>query len=473
MMPVSEQEPPRPLPSERYRGRRYPLPAVPRVLGSFRADALVSLSALLHYTFGVAVQELGPSARWPYHRTVPSARCLYPTQLRCWIPPTAGLPGGCYSYDPAHHALVPVRAGEVLDELGTSVGADLTGAACVLVLTSVFARTAARYGSYAYRLCTQEAGMVAGNALLVAGVLGWQGHVHHHFRAAVLDRLLGIPWPDESVMSLVALYPWRAGQRRRLVDRPETTDPAWSPIVAVTSAPTLDRATCAELLEIDRASRDWASPARLAVEHEPLSPAPDPADYELAQALRRRWSGSPTLAPIAKPLPRKVIDRIVRHARDAHGSDVVPEGAPPPVDCYLWLNAVEGTEPGVYLLRGNELHWSGSAAPLAEAVPTTNVDHRAANALVYLVVDAAAGTRVLGDRSFRILHHEAGIVAQRICVTAAAESLVARVHNGYPAGPVAQALGLPPGQEPVFQIMLGAARPGDVYRMPIHHDESW
>ncbi len=480
---------------------RHPLPPVPRVLGdlwssfhAFRAavpDAgpppryrldPAGVSALLHHTFGIAVQELGPAARWPYHRSVPSARCLFPTELRCWLPPTAELPAGVYSYDPGHHALVLVRRGDLLDEFGAAVSADLAGAACVLVLTSVFARTAARYGSYAYRLCTQEAGLVAGNALLVAGALGLQGHVHHHFHADDLDRLLGIPWPDESVMSIVALYAWPGTRRRRLrTHRAMSVGSAAAVRTAATPpavvAP-LDRIRCAELVEIDTASRAQIVAARLAVPRDPptpgsAGPASAGSGAELAATLRRRWSGSPTFAPVRRPLPRAAIDRITRYALDAHGSDVVPHGAPPPVDCYVWLLAVDGVEPGVYRLSKGALRRHGPAGPLTAAVPTTNVNHRAATAVVYLVVNAAAGTDALGDRSFRVLHHEAGIVAQRICVTATAEALVARVHNGYPAGPVGRALGLPPGQEAVFQIVLGAGRAGEAYRMPIHRPESW
>jgi SagB-type dehydrogenase family enzyme len=508
--------------------RRHPLPAVPRVLGDPRAsfhtvreaepDAgpparhrldPAGLSALLHHSFGIARQELGPAANWPYHRPVPSARCLFPTEVRCWVPATGEQPEGVYSYDAAHHALAEVRRGDVLDALGAAVSADLRGAACVVVLSSVFARTAWRYGSYAYRLCTQEAGLVAGNVLLVAGALGLQGHVHHRFSAGMLDRLAGVSWPDESVMSVIALYPWHRALRRDVIARPDarwndvagelgygatgglgdgatgglgaprrdvvgsaaSTERAGRDDVQVLAVPPLDRDACAELIEFDAASRANAPATPLPAGDRPVHVAEEPG-ADLAETLRRRWSGSATFAPVRRSLPASAVDRIVRYALDPHGSDVVAAGAPPPVECHLVLLAVQDTEPGVYRLRGGALSRLGPAEPLVAALPTTNVNHRDANVLVYLVVDRAAGTAALGDRSFRVLQQEAGIVAQRICVAAAAEALAARVHNGYPTDRVGAALGLSPGREPVFQIMLGTARPAEVYRIPIHFPES-
>lgn len=465
---------------------RHPLPPAPRIIGNlrssfhaFRAGAPeagpqaprrldpAGVSALLHHTCGIARQELGPRAEWPYHRMVPSARCLFPTELHCWIPSTDGLPGGIHVYDPAHHALVPVRRGDVFDALNDAVAADLDGATCVLALSSVFARTAFRYGSYAYRLCTQEAGLVAGNALLVAGSLGMQGQVHYQFQAEALERLLGVRWPDEGVMSVVAMYPWQGAGRRRVRLLRAPTGPDRIDLAPAAVVPPLDRRECADLIELDAAGRAPGGPALLSTRAEPPPPGDGGPDAELAETLRRRWSGSPTFAPVARSLPSAAINRIARYALDAHGSDVVAEGAAPPVDCYLWMVAVDGAEPGVYQLSGGLLWWHGPADTLAAALPTTNVDHRSANALVYLVVDAVAASDTLGDRSFRILHQEAGIVAQRICVAAATESLAARIHNGYPAGDVGRALGIAPGLEVVFQIVLGTARPGDQYRMPV------
>ena len=121
------------------------------------------LATLLHYSFGLVRHDLGPGS-WPFHRTVASARCFYPTELYLILPAVPARPAGVYYYDPMHHQLVlvrplPSRAEPAPGPLGTAV------------ITSCFGKTAHRYGAYAPRLCAQEAGMVVGSLRLVAAAL--------------------------------------------------------------------------------------------------------------------------------------------------------------------------------------------------------------------------------------------------------------------------------------------------------------
>src|SRR5699024_12194458 len=91
------------------------------------------------------------------------------------------------------------------------------GAKYVLFLTSMFWKNAFRYRHYSYRLCSQEAGLVAGNVLAVAQALGLRTRVHYQFLDEPLSRLLGLSPGTESVMSLITLHPeiGRASCRER------------------------------------------------------------------------------------------------------------------------------------------------------------------------------------------------------------------------------------------------------------------
>lgn len=486
-----------------YRGRpRHPLGEIPYVLGAVRGSrsrewtgGVEGLSALLYYTGGLTRTELGPAARWPYHRAVPSARCLFPTEVYCCIPGGSSIPAGVYAYDPAHHALVSLRQGDHRAVLAEATGADLSGARLVLVLTSIFWRTAFRYGDYAYRLCTQEAGLTAGNALLVAGVLGLRGRIHHRFRDESIARLLGLRRSRESAMSVVALYgsavpdlaPAKACPPGPDLDEPgpDLEDPQ----PEAEKATAIDVRRCAALLEMDAASTAVVNPAA----RPPgtlASPAPrllgglenpaarlpgaldDPAPRlspgpELAHALRRRQSGAPMFIPTLRPVARSTVDRILRHVLEPHASDAVPDGCPPPITCHLWAITVTGLTAGIYRLADGALEPVAGATPQAGATPAPNVYYRTANAVAFLTGDRAAALEAFGDRSFRILNQEAGVVAQRICVMSAAEGLAARIHNGYSAAAVARMMRLPAGHEPLFQIVIGTAAPCERYLMPI------
>ncbi|WAZ24785.1 SagB family peptide dehydrogenase [Streptomyces cinnabarinus] len=462
---------------------RYPLPSPPRTLGppsrglgalgrglgesaGGRVVPTAALhSALLHYTCGVLRTEFGPTARWPYHRAVPSARCFAPVETYLWTPGHDGLPAGVYAYDPAHHALVLLRAGDFRALLGAALGTDLDAAVGALLLSTVFWRTAFRYGAYAYRLCAQEAGLMAGNALMVAGALGVPGQLRHQFLDGVLERLLGVTRPEESVAAVLPLY---AGRGEAVPPCSEAELPV-PPAACRPAAPATGVGALAELVELDAAARltDTAFFARLPHE-EPPTAGPVPAG-ELADLLRRRTSGAPAFHPKPRPVPVEAVLDAVRPAFAPYASDAVPEGSAPPVTAHLWAVDVTGAEAGVHEVTAGGLRYLGPARSVDLGLEAANIDYRTVNAVVFLSVPARRAQVTFGDRGFRVLHHEAGVVAQRLCVLSAGSGLAARIHNGYAAAPLARALRLPPGHEPVFQIALGTPGADERCLMPVPH----
>jgi hypothetical protein len=96
------------------------------------------------------------------------------------------------------------------------------------------------------------------------------------------------------------------------------------------------------------------------------------------------------------------------------------------------------------------------------------VNIAAANLTVFLTVPSQAALDRFGARSFRILNQVAGIAALRVCVMSARSGFSARVHNGYSARMIEELLGLVEGGGSVlFQIPIGASRPGVALRLPV------
>lgn len=167
-------------------------------------DAML-LAQLVFYSYGFSRHYVGLDVEWPFHRMVPSARCLFPTELYLWLPAAPERPAGIYQYDVLHHQLIAIRSGDYRAFLEACLNVPLNDALAVVLISSVFGRTAAQYASFAYRLCTQEAGIVAGNLLLVAQSLGLDAPVCSAFLDAPLNRLIGASVPDESVMVAIPL----------------------------------------------------------------------------------------------------------------------------------------------------------------------------------------------------------------------------------------------------------------------------
>ncbi|MFJ7206130.1 SagB family peptide dehydrogenase [Streptomyces sp. NPDC098789] len=493
-----------------------------------RRDALDgrSLSTLLYWTYGLGRIELGPHAVWPYHRMVASARCFHPVELYLWLArPVDGLPAGCYHYDPAHHALTLLRPGGVPPQVRTATGAGAgTG---LLVASAWFRKSAFRYRDYAYRLCAQEAGMVVGNALLAAGALGLPGRVHHRFDDATVNRALGLDGVEETAFALVdlgAADPW-AGPPEGAAgppgtdgvpepgDRvpepagdtgtgglPEPGDGVVPRIRPVHLAPnSADAGAWAGLTALDLAARmpgpgapidpaDFLLPppgpaGTLTAKSSTTGAGAEPGQLELAAALRVRDSGGRMFLPAGPPPAGADLVAALRYVLEPVPGDHTGAACPPLVDAHVLVVDTAGIAPGWYRLAGppgaaslvramdSDRDGDGDGdgrevvAMLCDRTPAVNSAKAAA--VVFLTADRLAGERWFGARGYRVLHQEAGIVAQRIAVFAAAAGLSARITNGCDDAVVRGALGMDAARVPVFTVVLGRRRPTAQYEPPL------
>jgi hypothetical protein len=111
------------------------------------------------------------------------------------------------------------------------------------------------------------------------------------------------------------------------------------------------------------------------------------------------------------------------------------------------------------------------APSLAATVPAdvSPINFATVNAVVSVVADPATAGGWFGERAYRILNVEAGIVAQRVSVLAAAAGLVARPYNSYRAREVARVVGLAgSGLVPLFQIAIGRPRVTPTWQLPLY-----
>lgn len=448
------------------------------------------LSTLLYYTYGLSRRDEGPGAVWPFHRQVPSARCLFPTELYMWLPQTGEIAAGIYHYDPLHHRLALLRSGDYLEALAAILGTEQDGAQCVLLVSSLFWKTAHKYRDYAYRLCTQEAGMVLGNLLIVSGTLGYRGRVHYQFLDEIGAKLLGFDTSEEQILGAVALF--SADDEVRLRRRKEASTGRGShpdiPPVALEHARAdrsghelgalfkgiVDNSLLHSVKEFAREPQKGDSGTQLQ-EAERIMPPTAPAEccLDLARALRTRNSGNVLFNPVSDPLSSEAFWEIVRYALSPYACDLRECGSEISLSLYAAVFDVDGIQAGVYRIRpghgGLQLVNRGDLSrPLQGAMAVPNINLCASNMVLYITGSYPAASLTFGNRAYRILNMEAGLIAQRICVMSAAFERSARIHNGYDAYTVEEVLRIADrDQTPLFQIAVGSNRPGLQYSLPI------
>lgn len=440
----------------------------------------LTLSTLLYYTFGFSRHDSGSGVRWPFHRLVPSARCFYPTELYLWIPQIDALPAGIYHYDNLHHSLVCLRQGEYRDTFSTLAGADLDDSAAILLISAHFWKNAFRYRNFSYRLCSQEAGLVAGNALLVAGTLGLQGHIHYQFLDRTVNHLLGFQPLEESLFSIIPLYPKHSSptQARLLSTSAEDMLAQIEPISPRYIQPgTLDPQLCSLFVEMDQLSfmestDEFATSSNNTIpacdknEARLLPPPPLNQGLEMAEALHQRHSGDMLFIPLQKPLALEAFWEIIRYSLSPYQHDLCTQEAGLNAQLYIAVNHVEGLPQGLYRLcpTCGALHVVEQRDVTLDTFrihSTSTVSCHTACMVCYIVGNYDALAETHGNRSYRIMNMESGIVAQRLCVMSAAFGLAARCSDSYNMQRCEEFLRLTDQPAlPVFLVAIGYERPG-------------
>lgn len=475
--------PDEPLKFKIYRGRpRRPLTTrVPRKLSRAESFDESALSTLLRYCYGISRQEFDTNGTWPYHRMVASARCLFGVQLYVC------LADGVYHYDAPHHALVQLRGGDHRRLLARATGTSGALPEAVCVLSGLFAKTAYIYRDYAYRLCTQEAGLLAGNIDLVARSMGLRAHVHHQFLDEPVNKLLGLDGDEEPALLVMPLHFTEREIRRDPVAQTaaalaEAIDPIEPAVVhsglrVAQACPTLTEVNRASF-RTDTAAFATAEPVTPGVSGAEPLPLPETGipEANAADVLRNRDSGPGIFRPAASRVDGIELWARLARVRTGVTSDAVPAGVPAPLEIFLTVGDLTGIPSGCYRLdqgtgalhpvnRGDA---GVDAITAIERVTIPGPVFKNMNAIVHLVGDRDWAFDTFGDRGYRVINQEAGLLAHRVCVAAAAQGMSGRVINAYHAEGVRAALGLTEQRHtPVFQILLAGTGPGGRVIVPV------
>lgn len=437
--------------------------------------SLPALSKLLFATNGVtAWAEMVDGSRH-YFRAAPSAGALYPTDLYLLVREHSDMPEGVYYYHVREHALIQVypeglapSGDQIFERLGRACFKDpvASTADLALVATSVFWRSAWRYGDRGYRRCLLDTGHVLGNFDIVAPRLGLATSAIGGFVDHEVAELLAIPEEKEGVLGVFPLHSLdqfealKSGPPAR-PSAPDTSRAEGDAILGIHNAGAIRREDVAELPQIDGTEEPLlVNPKYEFAEGVKLKPGDEDLNEQIEIAIlrrrsTRRFSGEAlTLEQLSDMLafayrPELRLEKPFLPRCFDNGL----------LETFVAVNSVEGLQPGVYYFAPGfmellKVHEGDVRREIQHLSLDQNLAGDAA-AVVIHTADLEAATARYGSRAYRYLHLDAGHIGQRLNVAAIRLNLGVSGIGGFFDDEVNELLGIPEKELCVYITCLG------------------
>jgi SagB-type dehydrogenase family enzyme len=408
--------PNQPLPFKIYRELEpIPLPPEQKRPGVPAPTDMKTLRNLLYYAAGITRRRTYPGGERLF-RAAACTGALYEIELYVVCADLPDLAAGVYHFHPGDMALRRLRRGDFRALLDAS-----TDAPALMVSTGTYWRNAWKYRARTYRHFGWDNGTIHANLLAMADAFGLCPRVLCGFVDAHVNRLLGLDVEREVALAIVAI-----GEGCETPGAPEmkplrlATVPLSEHEVDYPSMREMHRATW---LESAQDVEVWRNTARLFDKPEapaegrklqPLAPADSIEEVILRRGSSRRFRRD--------PITFQQFSTILDRAAQSVSADF-----PAMNDIYVIVNAVEGLAPGAYffdprysmlmlLKRGDFRH---RAAYLALEQDLAGD----AAAAVFFLADLERCLSAMGNRGYRAVQFEAGILGGRLYLGAYAQHL--------------------------------------------------
>jgi SagB-type dehydrogenase family enzyme len=394
---------------------------------------LEAVAQLLYLSAGIT-RKRSYSGGEIYFRAAACTGALYEVELYLVCGDLTNLEAGVYHFAPAEFGLRKLRAGDYRHVLLGATGGEpaIAHAPLTIVCTCTYWRNAWKYQARTYRHFGWDNGTLLANLLAVATGLGLPAKVVCGFVDASVNRLLDVDSEREVAFSLVplghaaALSPPSPAEASplSLETVPLSQREVDYPLMREThAASSLDSAEEVEAWRGHTPMTDFPPPAGQIVQLAPLSDAEMPRD-PIEQVIQRRGSTRKfARSPIALPQLSTMLDRATR---GVPADFLDPPGAQLN-DLYLIVHAVEGLLPGAYvfhrsrgvlecLKQGNFRADAGYLGLEQELPADAAVD-------IFFLADLRPILQRFGNRGYRAVQLEAGIIGGKLYLAAYAQRL--------------------------------------------------
>jgi SagB-type dehydrogenase family enzyme len=428
---------PLPLPRE---VRQTGVAALSAVAESIHSEAgavpdLEALAQLLYLSAGITRHRKYPGGDI-YFRAAACTGALYEVEVYVVCGNLIDLEAGVYHFAPAEFALRRLRAGDYRSVLSEATGSETTivHAPLTIICTCTYWRNAWKYHARTYRHFGWDNGTLLANLLAVATALGMPAKVVCGFVDADVNRLLDVDPEREVAYSLVALS--------HVAALPQQPPSKLSALHLETLPLSRDETVYPAMCEIHAASSlhsgedvaIWRGPAPLAkhppptgpiVQLYPYSDAEMPRDPIEQVILRRGSARKFAQVPIDLPQLSTILDRATRGIP----SDFLNPQGTQLNEVYLIVNAVEGLEPGAYVYHRDrhvlECFKAGNFRTQAGHLGLEQRLPLEAAVDIFFLADLQIVLGRFGNRGYRAVQLEAGILSGKVYLAAYAQRLSA------------------------------------------------
>ena len=406
-----------------------PAPEIPAlavlngVSGSTSAgDGAAFLSRLLFYSAAISASKRVPSTGDRYAlRVNPSSGNLHPTEFHFLTRGLNAWPDGLYHYRPSSH-MAEQRA---LGDLNFNLADSDSFAPVVFVLASIVWREAWKYRDRAYRYCLHDIGHAWQALALAAQAIGCDAFAFGHFRDDEVSQCCGLE-PDEWPMLIVELR-----GRSIPVGERHACQPVW--YGGHVNQISIETTAYPRIEEIHAATKLGRHAQRSIPATEPAPTGSGEIKLPCAASSQR------TFGEVARRRRSALNFQGGMHSISLPQLSAILSVASRPFSCdfagahfiqlYLYLHRIDGLQPGVYRLWPGraELEHIRSGDQRVVAAGLSLGQDLAGNACVAfsMIGDLERAVRAHGDRGYRYVHFEAGVIGHRLYLAAEALGLAA------------------------------------------------
>jgi SagB-type dehydrogenase family enzyme len=461
---------------------------VPLSLADNRQPSTPGIEEIGHflwYVFGITqVSESFFSAEadpaHTYRRHAPSGGGLYPNELYIYLK-IENLPDGVYHYDPAHHRLILLRAGNFDSYIAAAIGdrCDISSCFGTAFISTMFWKNFFKYNNFSYRLQGLDAGVMMGQLLATAKRFGFASGVYFQYLDSAINHLLGLSEQEESVYSIIPLSVettnWSAnggGSGKNITS--EELKRELKPVVfkryerseKVLEFPNLITLNEASKLEATESfNRLCNQPCEVKGDRQFTLPRTESLAFDLAEAGKKR--SSPEMDFIMSRISQQQVSYLLKESMSAasyrNDLDEIYCSNEPRVSIFGCFYNVEGIPDGAYYYNQaehilQEIQQGDHRLRLQTGLSIDNVNLQQVPLCLHVAGNKEFFREELGYRGYRILQMEAGMLVQNLLLTASALGLGGHPLLGFDTGK-ADELYRMKGATSLIQIPIGSYRP--------------